>query len=434
MLEDLLQIYHLIKKENPRAILTGSVALTMQNITLRKEPSDLDVHLPTSSKPFTAPEGFQLIEQENYADGEFVLRKSYMYNFNLKNIKIDVFQPSHSGGVDPCSITIDNIEYTHFIDIISYKLKHAFNKTSPSSHKHAWDIVFIMMNNTNVRFNQLEHGLKELFGQSKFIKPQKLHKKLQLSRPLIFFDVETTGTNKTSDRIIEIAAIKYFPNGETEEINQRINPQISIPAEASSIHGITNEDVADKPSFGSYSDFLYNFILGSDLAGYNIMDFDVPLLAEEFIRAGAGVPFDENTKYIDSLKIFFKNEKRDLEAAYKFYCNKSLKGAHAAIVDCRATNEILLAQVSRYGLQESINELHKLCNEANSLLDFDRKFVRNTNGEIVFNFGKNKNKKVLDERDYLVWMLGQDFTKHTKLTIRKIISGELFDLNIDLPF
>lgn len=259
--------------------------------------------------------------------------------------------------------------------------------------------------------------------------------KLNLKIPLCFFDLETTGVNVTQDRIVEIAVIKVMPNGEIIRKTNRVNPIIPIPAESSAIHGITNEDVADKPTFKELAKEYSKFFEGSDMAGFNILKFDVPVLVEEFLRAG--VEFDySRKKIIDAQKIFHMMEKRTLSAAFKFYCGKEMVDAHSAEADTQATMDVLLAQIARYDnqpvvdglgktvgiIKNDMEELNKLT--SSDMVDLGGRMVKNDKGEPVFNFGKHKNKPVLtvlkEEPSYYDWMMSGDFPLDTKRRLTEL--------------
>ncbi len=259
--------------------------------------------------------------------------------------------------------------------------------------------------------------------------------KLNLKIPLCFFDLETTGTNIAQDRIVEIAVIKLMPNGEILEKKNTVNPTIPIPPETTAIHGISNEDVKDKPTFKELAREYAKFFEGADLSGFNILKFDVPVLVEEFLRAG--VDFDYSRKrIIDSQRIYHLMEKRNLAAAYQFYCQKSLENSHTAEADTRASMEVLLAQVQRYenqdvvdalgktigSLKNDLDELNKLT--SSNMIDLAGRMVRNQKNEPVFNFGKHKNKSVLlvlkDEPSYYDWMMNGDFSLDTKRRLTEI--------------
>ncbi len=245
---------------------------------------------------------------------------------------------------------------------------------------------------------------------------------LQLTKPLAFIDLETTGVNLGSDRIVEIAIVKILIDGSRSVKRKLINPLIPIPKGASDIHGITDEMVKDAPTFKVASQELKQMLDGCDIAGYNSNRFDIPLLMEEFLRSD--VEFEmKGRRLVDVQNIFHKMEQRTLSAAYKFYCNKTLEGAHGAEVDASATHEILEAQVIRYpNLGNSVDTIIKAIGEE-VIVDFARRFVME-NGIEVFNFGKHKGRPVADilksEPQYYDWMLKGDFPQHTKLKLREI--------------
>lgn len=247
--------------------------------------------------------------------------------------------------------------------------------------------------------------------------------KLNLNKPLVFFDLEATGLNPVTDRIVEISMLKIFPDGEEEELTMRINPGVTIPEESSKIHGIYDTDVADKPLFKDVAQKVLAFIKGADLGGYNSNRYDVPLLAEEFERAG--IEFDlKKTRLIDAQVIFFKQEPRTLAGAYKFYCKKELIDAHSAQADVRATWEILKAQIDRYDdLDNTIDTLAEYSSSSN-FADLAGRLVFDDHGNVLFNFGKHKGKKVEDvfrkESSYYNWMMQGDFPGYTKRMITRI--------------
>ena len=245
---------------------------------------------------------------------------------------------------------------------------------------------------------------------------------LQLKKPLAFIDLETTGVNPGSDRIVEIAIVKILPDGSKSVKCKRINPGMPIPKGASDIHGITDEMVKDEPTFKQVAQELKQMLDGCDFAGYNSNRFDIPLLMEEFLRAD--VDFDmKNRKLLDVQNIFHKMEPRTLTAAYKFYCSKTLDGAHSAEVDATATYEILEAQIKHYtDLGNNIDSILKVIGE-DQVVDFARRFVME-NGTEVFNFGKFKGRPVADvlkaEPQYYDWMMKGDFPQHTKQKLTEI--------------
>lgn len=247
--------------------------------------------------------------------------------------------------------------------------------------------------------------------------------KLKLKNPIVFFDLETTGTNIVTDRIVEIAYHKVSPNGRQETKSIRINPEIHIPEESSAIHGIYDADVVDCPTFKTVAKEIARDIEGCDLAGYNSNRFDIPVLAEELLRADVDLDFTKR-KFVDVQVVFHKMEARTLGAAYKFYCGKDLVGAHGAEADTLATYEILEAQLDRYPeLQNDIDYLAKFTAQNNNV-DFAGRMIYNDKGEEIINFGKYKGQKVTDvlktDLGYYGWMMNSDFTLHTKKMLTTI--------------
>ena len=218
--------------------------------------------------------------------------------------------------------------------------------------------------------------------------------KLNLKNPLVFFDLETTGINITKDRIVEISLLKVHPNGKEEIKSRLINPEMPIPAQSTAIHGITDDDVKDSPTFKQVAKSLADMLEGCDLAGFNSSRFDVPMLSEEFLRAG--VDFDmSKRKFVDVQIIFHKKEQRTLEAAYKFYCDKELQNAHSAEADTIATYEVLKSQLDRYpDLENDVAFLSKEYSSFNNNVDFAGRIIFDDKGVEVFNFGKHKGKPV----------------------------------------
>lgn len=246
---------------------------------------------------------------------------------------------------------------------------------------------------------------------------------LQLTKPLCFFDLETTGINITTDRIVEISILKVYPNGNKESKTWLVNPEMPIPAEVSAIHGITDDKVANEPTFKQLASEINNMIKDADLAGFNSNRFDIPLLAEEMLRAD--MDFDMKSRLaIDVQTIFHKMEQRTLSAAYKFYCDKTLENAHTAAADTLATYEVLEAQVERY---EDLENNAKFLAEFSSrkrFADFAGFIAFNKEGQEVFSFGKHKGKLVTDvletEPGYFGWLLNADFPLYTKKVLTAI--------------
>jgi len=258
---------------------------------------------------------------------------------------------------------------------------------------------------------------------------------LKLKNPLVVFDLETTGTNISKDRIVEMALIKVMPDGSIEEKCRKINPTIPIPIETSLIHGIYDEDVKDEPTFKQVAKSLATWLEGCDLAGFNILKFDVPMLVEEFLRANVDFEVD-NRKLVDAQKIFHMMEKRNLSAALKFYCDKNLDNAHSALADTQATLDVLVAQIDRYEGQKvtdllgkeigtisnDMNALHELTNQR--MVDLAGRIIYNDKGEETFNFGKHRGKLVSDvlakEPSFYDWMMKGDFPLDTKRKLTQI--------------
>ncbi|MBO5984060.1 MAG: ribonuclease H-like domain-containing protein [Rikenellaceae bacterium] len=247
--------------------------------------------------------------------------------------------------------------------------------------------------------------------------------KLNLKRPIVFFDLETTGVDTAKDRIVEVSMIKIMPDGEEIVRTRRINPQMHIPEQATAIHGITDEDVKDCPTFAQVAKSMAQFIDGCDFGGFNSNRFDLPMLVEEFLRAGVDVDF-RRRRFVDVQNIFHKMEQRTLVAAYKFYCDKNLEEAHSAEADTRATYEVLMAQLDRYPeLQNDVAALADF-SERGQTADFAGRIGYNEKQEEVFNFGKYKGRRVEDvfreEPSYYAWMMNGDFPLYTKKVITEI--------------
>jgi DNA polymerase-3 subunit epsilon len=250
---------------------------------------------------------------------------------------------------------------------------------------------------------------------------------LQLTRPIAFIDLETTGINISIDRIVEIAIVKIMPDGTKQVKRKLINPLMPIPKSSSDIHGITDEMVKDAPSFKQAANELKQFMDNCDLAGYNSNRFDIPMLIEEFLRIG--IDFStEGRKMVDVQKVFHLMEQRTLSAAYKFYCQKTLDGAHSAEVDATATWEVLEAQVQRYpNIGNTVESILKFTGE-DDIVDFARRFIKEKGVE-VFNFGKHKGKPVVqvlkEEPQYYDWMMKGDFAMNTKQKLTEILNRTL---------
>lgn len=248
--------------------------------------------------------------------------------------------------------------------------------------------------------------------------------KLSLEKPLAVFDLETTGINQAKDRIVEIAIVKLHPNGEKEKFYSLVNPEMPIPEHAAAIHGITNEKVATEPTFEQLAQKILAFLENCDLGGFNSNKFDIPILHEEFSRAGISFNLADRN-LIDAQVIFHRMEERTLSAAYKFYCDKSLENAHSALADTEATLEVLLAQIERYEeVPKTAAELHEFSRGKSKKLDMAGRFALNDDDVPVFNFGKHRGKPVADvfkaEPGYYGWMLSAEFPEDTKMVLKRI--------------
>lgn len=246
---------------------------------------------------------------------------------------------------------------------------------------------------------------------------------LNLKKPIVFLDLETTGIDPAKDRIVEISLVKVTPDGNKEVKTRRLNPEMHIPEVSSAIHHIYDKDVADCPTFQMIAKSLLAFIKGCDLAGYNSNKFDIPVLVEEFLRAGVDVDM-KDTHFIDVQNIFHKMEQRTLVAAYKFYCEKDLSEAHSAEADTLATYEVLLAQLDRYPeLQNDMAFLSEFSTRTQNV-DFAGRIIYDEKGVEVFNFGKHKGRPVVEvlesEPSYYAWIMNGDFPLYTKKVITEI--------------
>ena len=246
---------------------------------------------------------------------------------------------------------------------------------------------------------------------------------LKLTKPIVFFDLETTGINIAKDRVVEISILKVFPNGNKESKTWLVNPEVEIPKEASDIHGITNEKVVTEPTFKELASQINEMVADADLAGFNSNRFDIPLLAEELLRAG--IDFDmNNRKAVDVQTIFHKKEQRTLSAGYQFYCGKDLEGAHSAEADTNATYEILLAQVDKYDDLENTVEALSEFSTHGKRDDFAGFVLYNDDDQEIFSFGKYKGRtieEVLKENPgYNAWIQNADFPLYTKKVLREI--------------
>ena len=247
--------------------------------------------------------------------------------------------------------------------------------------------------------------------------------KLNLTKPIIFFDLETTGTNITRDRIVELSYIKILPDGTEEKKSRRLNPEMHIPEESTAIHHITDDDVKDCPTFRQVAKALLEIFEGCDIAGYNSNKFDVPVLMEEFARCGLNFEI-KGRRFVDVQNIFHKMEQRTLVAAYRFYCGGELENAHSALADTQATYDVLLGQLQRYdNLKNDVDFLSEFSASGRNV-DLAGRIVLNDKDVPVFNFGKHKGKPVAEvlrrEPSFYDWMMQGDFPKNTKDMLRQL--------------
>ena len=246
---------------------------------------------------------------------------------------------------------------------------------------------------------------------------------LKLKRPIVFFDLETTGVDTATDRIVEISLVKIDVDGTKSVKTRRINPEMPIPAAATAVHGITDEDVKDEPTFRQIARSLAQYIEGCDFGGFNSNRFDLPMLVEEFMRAGVDVDFRKR-KFVDVQTIFHRKEQRTLVAAYKFYCDKDLENAHSAEADTLATYEVLEEQIERYpDIGDTVEQLAEF-SSTGANVDFAGRIALNDKGEEIFTFGKYRGQSVEEifrkEPSYYKWMMDGDFPQYTKKVITEI--------------
>jgi DNA polymerase-3 subunit epsilon len=253
---------------------------------------------------------------------------------------------------------------------------------------------------------------------------------LKLERALVGFDLETTGINVERDRIVQIALVRIEPGGARRTFETLVNPECPIPPEATAVHGIKDADVRDMPTFSQIRQDVEDFLRDADLAGFNSVNFDQPLLQAEFKRAGSEREF-AGVRHLDAMRIFHQMERRDLTAAFRFYCDKELVGAHGALADTEATLEILDAQIARYAeVPAEVEALHRFCNpDEGKYVDRTRKLLWSDRGEALFTFGKFQGKTLNEVvtlkggRGYLEWMLGKDFSEEVKGILREALGG-----------
>ena len=260
---------------------------------------------------------------------------------------------------------------------------------------------------------------------------------MKLERPLVFFDLETTGIDVVDDRIIQLGVSKIVPDGELIEVKMMFNPGRPIPPASTTVHGITDADVAMSPTFKDKAAELYASFKGSDLGGFNIIGFDVPMLSEHFLRYGFEYP-EKDTKFLDAMKIYRRNYPRNLEAAYSLYCGKKLEGAHDAMADTIASREVFFRQIEVHpDIGDTVDKVHDYCTEGNQFADFARKLKYDEDGEVCFAFGKNDGRRVTFDSEtigYARWMLNGNFPEYTKLIINSFGPSVMIDRVVSFAF
>lgn len=259
--------------------------------------------------------------------------------------------------------------------------------------------------------------------------------RLKLERPLVSFDLETTGVDIVNDKIVQIALSKIWQKDgkfSHQDYSWIVNPEMPIPVEASEVHGIYDKDVLQKPPFREIADEVYDILKNCDVLGYNSNRFDIPILGEALLKCGIIFP-EESTRKIDAQVIFHEREPRDLEAALKLFCNKELgENAHDALHDAKATTAILFGQLEKYeDLPGTIEGLHEASKRGEDVVDFARKLVYDENGDVCYNFGKDKGSRVVDQPSFAHWMLDKDFPEHTKFCLREVLGYPQPDLGYE---
>ena len=248
---------------------------------------------------------------------------------------------------------------------------------------------------------------------------------LELERPIVFFDLETTGTDISKDRIVEIYAKKIHPNGAEEELYHRINPNMPIPVGASRVHGLTNEILAFEPYCEDVAEEIADFFTNSDIGGYNIIRFDIPILVEEFVRTNLNNPI-ENANLVDSMSIFHKMVPRSLAGALKYYKDKDIENAHTAKADVLATIEVFTEQLNKHNeIPKTTGDIEEFILNGRKIIDYAGYLMRDKSGDIVFTFGKHKYAKAVENKDYLNWMLNSDFPLQTKRVIQQLLDNKI---------
>lgn len=433
----LTRIFNTISEKNPSAILTGNVSLYLQNFKVRNETLELEVIIPEYNKEFIKANDARLCTVNNFSGDVRYNCKTYIYYefvnyFNLQDSEKELFYvkiltPIGNQDVFPEWIECMGLKCATFDWILHGKIRKALDKNDPEKNKHAADLMYFLTWNTDYQWNSFRNLINDLFKpiDNSIFNGSFFSFVIGIYKPLVFFCVKATGLDPVNDRIFEFAAIKITTDKRKVVFFQRINPTILIPQDVPHNQVNFEKEIHHTPTFREVASSICNFFKDCDIAGFNILSFDIPILIEEIIRAGEAIPFNNDTKYLDVFKIFQSREKSDLSSAYHYYCGKMLDGVRDSEDDAYAAIEILNEQILKYGLPCSVDELHEIFNEGCNMVDFGRKFKEEKDGDIVFTFGSHKNESVFDNFDYLKWMLIQDFPYHTKCIIEEILNGDI---------
>jgi DNA polymerase-3 subunit epsilon len=424
----LIEAFEKIQARYPEILLTGSLSVALQGFKVRRSPVDLDVILFGNDSiywnqeikeflPRYIPE-FDFVSGSNdsffYEPDENKMRTRIL--FKGYEISIDFFFYDSSFYKDFFCKKVRGIPCVKFSIPFKFKLEYALDKTTISSQKHIDDIIYFIQNNSvgidNIGLTQDNHlGLE---SSSKALSNF-------MGRDVVFFDLETTGVDTQKDKIIEIFAKKLTVSGEIYEYYSKINPEMDVSAEASKVHGIYNKDLVDELTFADVAEDLFNFFVNCEVGGYNIKNFDIPILNRQFFDVINRSPFELNQTYLDCFSIIQQLEPRKLESMYFQYTNRVLFNAHSAESDVNATIE-LFAEIIKRNRSWVYNDIKQLLSEKNKVLDFDKKFYEDELGVARFNFGKNRDDAISLHEDYLKWMLNQDFSASTKAVIYEYLA------------
>jgi DNA polymerase-3 subunit epsilon len=412
----LLEVFKKIQEKFPGILLTGSLSMAVQGFKIRRVPKDLDIIIFDDfilrSITRQIPD-FELVPFEDFSelydpDGIRFPVKILYKEFTLS---IDFFLYDESLYDQYFFTTVNNIPCAKYSHPFQFKIEYALKKDSASSKKHREDILFFLDNNSTDRELRTHTNAERTEANLPTLQISKF-----IQKDVVFFDLETTGTDTSKDRIIEIYAKRLTSFGEVSEYYTKINPEMDINPEASKVHGIYMEDLVSEPTFRDVASTIFDFFEGAEVSGYNIKHFDIPIINRQLLETLLRTPFELNQTYLDCYAIIQQFEPRKLENMYFKYTNKVLFNAHSAESDVNATIE-LFAQILSRNSSWTYQELRESLMEKNKVLDFDRKFYEDEEGVVRFNFGKNKGLPIYEHEDYLKWMQGQDFSPSTKEVI-----------------